>query len=292
LTLDPDNCAACDIPLSNLPIVVTRTARLVRCDSCGSWTSFPRPTAKAHAAIHDTDEYFDHPYFLARRKLNVEHVRRCCEVFALINSILDETSLIGQRLLDIGCDTGSFLIDAAKCHKTVPFGLDVSSRAVQIAGARGLRVHHGTVDDAPSEFAEFKVVTAIDVIEHVVNAELFLNHVRDRMAAGGVLYLQTPNIDASVYQVGWRIGRLTDARRRNLFTRLFPSQHLQYFSHRGLVSLAQKCGFEVPKMETKPFPGTDIIGEKLLFTLVTAAQFLDSFSRNRTLIRALLQKPA
>jgi 2-polyprenyl-3-methyl-5-hydroxy-6-metoxy-1,4-benzoquinol methylase len=183
------------------------------------------------------------------------------------------------------------LADAVECYKIVPFGVDVSLRAVQIARARGFLAHHGSIEEAPSEFAEFKVVTAIDVIEHVVDPELLLRHVRERLAAGGVLYLQTANVDASVYQVGWRIGRITGARPRNMFARLFPPQHLQYFSQLGLASLARKCRFEVRRMETKAFPVNDIIGERVLFTLVTGAQFLDSLTRKRILIRALLQKP-
>jgi len=288
---DQKSCAVCGIPLGNIPTVRIGGARLIRCDSCRSWTYFPRPSPQEQARVHDSYEYFAHPYFQARRKVEAKRLKRCCDVFARINTVVDVRSLRGERLLDIGCDTGSFLADAAECHKIVPVGLDVSLRAVQIARARGLQAYHGTIEDAPVELAEFKVVTAIDVIEHVVNPEAFLQHIYERMAHGGVLYLQTPNVDSSIYQLSYRISRLTGARPRSVFLRLFPPQHLQYFSRYGLDFLAKRCGFQVVKVGTKILPAYDIVVHRLVRNLVMGVQLLDSFGEDRTLICALLRKP-
>ena len=284
------SCVACGTILDEPPIIRIESASLTRCGSCGSWTRFPRPSAQDQAEIHSGAEYFAHPYFKGRRKIKVKRPRRCCEVFARLNTVVDVRSLQGQRLLDIGCDTGSFLADAAECHKIVPIGLDVSLRAVQVARARNLQVHHGTIEDIPPEFAEFRVVTAIDVIEHVVNPEAFLCHIHKRMSTGGVLYLQTPNVHSSIYQVGWGICRLTGARPRAVFLRLFQPQHVQYFSRYGLTCLAKRSGFKVAKVETRILPPRDIVAHKIIRGLVMGLQYIDYFRENRTLICALLQK--
>ena len=288
-TVVEQSCVACGTRLSDIPVVQIEKARLIRCDMCGSWTYFPRPNVQEQAAVHDSAEYFAHPYFQARREKGMRG-RSCCEVFNRIGTVIDLRSLQGHRLLDVGCDTGSFLTDAAQCHGVVPIGLDVSSRAVQIARARGLQVHHGTIEDAPLGFTGFMVVTAIDVIEHVLNPEVFLRSIYERMDAGGVLYLQTPNVHSSLYQLGYRICQLTGARPRIVFSRLFPPQHLQCFSRYGLSSLAELCGFQVVKVETRSLPVSDIVAHQLVRSLVMGIQLLD-FGKDQTLICALLQKP-
>jgi 2-polyprenyl-3-methyl-5-hydroxy-6-metoxy-1,4-benzoquinol methylase len=164
-----------------MPVVRIAEAQLHPCDSCGSWTYFPRPTPSEQSQLHDTEEYFNHPYFRARREDNLAHQKRCQEVFARLEKLAGWPPISGQRLLDIGCDTGSFLSAAAELYGVVPFGVDVSRRAVDVARGRGFNAHWGRIEEAPPEFAGFNVVTAIDVIEHVVDPEAFLRSLQARM---------------------------------------------------------------------------------------------------------------
>src|SRR5262249_37590347 len=86
-----------------------RTARLVSCARCGSWTYFPRLNSVEQARLHDDHEYFQHPYFRTRREDQSRAEARCAKAFDYVSAATDVTSVHGERLLDIGCDTGTFL---------------------------------------------------------------------------------------------------------------------------------------------------------------------------------------
>lgn len=53
----------------------------------------PRPTVQFQAALHDTSEYFDHPYFRARREDERLSLTRCRAIFGQIGRITDVGSL-------------------------------------------------------------------------------------------------------------------------------------------------------------------------------------------------------
>jgi 2-polyprenyl-3-methyl-5-hydroxy-6-metoxy-1,4-benzoquinol methylase len=241
--------------------------------------------------LHDTSEYFEHPYFRARREDSSLNLERCREIFARIGTVLELASLRGERVLDIGCDTGSLLLAAAQSFGVVPFGLDVSSRAVQVSQARGLQVFHGTVAEAPHDFSHFRVVTAVDVLEHTTEPYVFLRQVYERTMPGGFLYLQTPNFDSIIYQLGRQVCNLTKGRPRASMERLFPAQHAQYFSRAGLAILAQNSGFDVAHVETRVLPARDIVASSLLRAGLAALQVIDTVRRREILLCTVLRKP-
>ncbi len=284
------SCVVCHARITQMPVVRIAEAQLHRCDSCGGWTYLPRPTPSEQAQLHDTDEYFDHPYFRARREDKLAAEKRCQQVFARLEKVAGLPSVLGQRLLDIGCDTGSFLSAAAQAYGVVPFGLDVSRRAVEVARSRGLHVQWGRIEEAPLDFTRFKVVTAIDVIEHVVDPATFLQSIHARMEPGGALYVQTPNIASAVYQWGRWLCRLTRGHPRLLFDRLFPAQHLQYFGRKAMASLGNRCGFQLVGLGTQILPASDLEVSWLLVGPIMGLQLLDSWKGEEILIWAVLRK--
>jgi SAM-dependent methyltransferase len=264
----------------------------VRCRACRSWTYLPRPSADEQAARHDSPEYFEHEYFQARRDEKATYLRRCRQIFAQIAQVADPASLKGERLLDVGCDTGSLLAAAAETYGLVPAGVDVAERAVAGARAKGFEVFHGTLEEAPAEYSGFGLVTAVDILEHVVDPQRFLADVFRRMRPGGILYVQTPNLDSTVYGVGRGLCRLTAARPRGFFDRLFPPQHIQYFSAPGLRSLAEKAGFTVGRLGRRILPAADIVASQTVRAGMMALQAVDSVSGREILHCAVLRKPA
>lgn len=139
------------------------------------------------------------------------------------------------RVLDVGCGDGTFLARMRSRGWSVT-GLDFDPVAAKAARDKhGLEVHVGTIEDAFADRkAQYDVVTASHVIEHVPEPIHFLSQCRSLLRPGGRLVLKTPNASsygAKRYQAAWR--------------GLEPPRHLHIFTAPSLISCARKAGFSV-----------------------------------------------
>lgn len=290
-TASSDRCAVCQAALRRDVRVRLNGMRLVACPVCQSWTYLPRPSTEQQAAIHDAAEYFDHPYFQHRRHAQRAIDRRCRQIFQQLQAGVDLATLRGDRILDVGCDTGAFLASAAQQFGMVPQGVDVATRAVEMARSHGIDAYATTLEDAPAHLSRLSVITAIDLIEHVVDPRSLLTSIFQRLRPGGVTYLETPNIRSSVYQVGRLLCRLTAGRPVATFERLFPPQHIQYFTRESFTAMACDCGFEVVRLQSRPLPFADLATSLPIRVGLTGLQVVDQLTGNGILLCALLRRP-
>ena len=286
-----DLCAICEARLHQPPVVRVGKNRLVPCGLCGSWTCLPRPDAREYTALHDNPDYFEHPYFQqGRRKVTRALEARCREIFTRIAKGIEVEKLRGERVLDVGCDTGTFLTAGARLFGIIPVGVDVAGRAVQVASESGIEAYHCNIASAPEELKDFPLITAIDLIEHLIEPGEFLAQVQRRLRAGGVLYLETPNIRSLVYRAGSLLCRLTRGWPQSTFERLFPPEHLEYFTSKSLVGLARKHGLEEVWIGQRILPFRDLAVALPVRLGLTAWQVLDVLVGRRILICALFRR--
>jgi len=99
--------------------------------------------------VHDDAQYFEHPYFQHRRNAQAGNNRRCRQIFNRLCAAIDPSSLRGERLLDVGCDTGALLLSAARQFGIVPVGGDVSSQAIHQIKAQGIEAYVTALEHAP-----------------------------------------------------------------------------------------------------------------------------------------------
>jgi 2-polyprenyl-3-methyl-5-hydroxy-6-metoxy-1,4-benzoquinol methylase len=284
-------CVICGAELRREVAVRVASSVLRICVSCQSWTCLPRPGNAGQAALHDTDDYFDHPYFKLRRAVAPAQKRRCQDIFRRLAVATDVAALRGERLLDIGCDTGGFLQAAREQFGIVPIGLDVAQRAVQVARQQGLEAYQSSIEAAADELTNFAVVTAIDLIEHVPDPEGFLREVRRRLRPGGSVYLETPNIRSLVYRCGRVLATITNGRPSALIERLFPAQHIQYFTPESLESLARRVGFDIVRVSLRVLPLSDIAASLAARLVIGALQACDRVLGTEILVCAVLRRP-
>lgn len=285
-------CVVCGKGALNTVVVSLDQSRLVRCAECGSWTYLPRLTPELQIGLHNTSEYFAHPYFQHRRRSMESVRRRCQQVFTIIGKEVPVQTLRGEYVLDIGCDTGVFIQEAARMFNFTPVGIDVSLASVREARVRGMEAYQASIEDAPAQLKNLAVITAIDLIEHVTRPREFLRAVYERLRPGGVIYLETPNNSSIVYLCGRFLCRLTGARPRRGFERLFPRQHAQYLTPAGLRILAVDCGFEAVRLGARVLPLRDVGASLIVRAGVASLQLLDLVMRSDgLLIYALLRKP-
>lgn len=111
---------------------------------------------------------------------------------------LDERQLrplVGRSALDVGCGAGLLAEPLARLGAHV-VGVDAAPELVAAArahaAAQGLAIDYRPVgvEDVPETF---DLVTAMEVIEHVVDPAAFVVSLERRLAPGGLLILSTPN---------------------------------------------------------------------------------------------------
>ena len=241
--------------------------------------------------MHDNAEYFEHPYFEQRRTEVSTLERRCRTTFDKIARGIELDAVRGERHLDVGCDTGAFLLTAARLYGTKPVGVDIAQCSVAEAKRQAVEAYCCPLEDAPPSLDGLAVITAIDLIEHVVSPAVFLEEVRTRLRPGGVCYLETPNIASAVYRLGRALARSTGGAPSWIFERLFPPEHIQYFSRDGLTSLANAAGLEAVEISTRALPFADIGTSFPVRLGMTAVQSLDAAGRNEILLCMVLRRP-
>jgi 2-polyprenyl-3-methyl-5-hydroxy-6-metoxy-1,4-benzoquinol methylase len=285
-------CAICGQPVENRPAVrlAQSKAHLQECTTCKSWTYFPRKTQAAQAAVHDDESYFAHPYFTLRRTITPQLRRRCGRIVQTIRSAAGIPTQ-GQRWLDIGCDTGAFLTVAKEELGIIPVGIDVAARSIAIAKSSGIEAYQTSIERAPQHLADFPVITAIDLIEHVPEPADFLREVRNRLRPGATLYLETPNIESRVYAAGRLLSKLTGGHPAAVLNRLFPPEHIQYFTQSSLASTARAAGLEVVQIRTRTLPWSDIAASIIIRLAMAPLQAVDRLTGRGILICAVLRKP-
>lgn len=103
---------------------------------------------------------------------------------------------LSGMILDVGCSFGNFL---GWVKKTVPlvglYGVDPSAYAIKTAkdGHPDIEFNVGVAEhlDFPSDY--FDVITAFEVVEHLIRPELFIQEARRVLRKNGMFILQTPN---------------------------------------------------------------------------------------------------
>jgi len=149
-----------------------------------------------------------------------------------------------NRLLDVGCGSGQLL----EVYRTLGWhvcGIELSPPACAACRERELRVHQGTVFDAPFGAQQFDLILLSHVIEHVLDPVAVLRRVAEFLAPEGKIIVTTPNlrgIGFFIYGSCW--------------FHLDAPRHLFLFDPRTLRHLAQRAGLTVARAVTESSPRT------------------------------------
>jgi 2-polyprenyl-6-hydroxyphenyl methylase/3-demethylubiquinone-9 3-methyltransferase len=103
--------------------------------------------------------------------------------------------LDGKTALDVGCGAGLLAEPLARLGAQVT-AVDAAPECIEVAKAhaagQGLAIDYRAVGVEAVE-GKFDLVTAMEVIEHVVDPQAFVDCLAERLADGGLMILSTPN---------------------------------------------------------------------------------------------------
>ena len=132
------------------------------------------------------------------------------------------------RLLEIGCARGDFLHVARESFDAcgVEPNPELAESAIKVAP-----VHQDIIERTP--WSGFDVVASFHVIEHVDSPRSFVRAAAERLKQGGLLAIETPDIDSLPY-------KLLKARWRQ-----FIPEHYFFFSPKTMERLLSDHGLKV-----------------------------------------------
>jgi 2-polyprenyl-3-methyl-5-hydroxy-6-metoxy-1,4-benzoquinol methylase len=169
--------------------------------------------------INNSNIGYNTNYFFNKKKENIINAKQ-------------RLKKIGQlfpgkgKILDVGCAAGFFLKVASDLGWKAA-GIEISPEAVEFAQTSlDLNVICGRFETTDFKENSFQVITAWDVIEHVLDPVVFVEKAKKLLVPGGLLVLGTPNI-----------GSLAALIRGKHWPILKPPEHLFYFNPATLTKL-------------------------------------------------------
>jgi SAM-dependent methyltransferase len=207
----------------------------VRCPACEHVWLHPRPAASALPTIYPPSYYaygYDDQIGAVARwgKSALDRLK--------LGGILGALKRRPSSYLDVGCGNGRFLkaMEARGVEKSSLYGLELDGRVVEKLHGEGFQVFCERVEGSESiPPNSIDLITMFHVIEHLDAPARVLERLTSWLAPGGVLALETPNIDS------W------DARlfRTHYWGGYHIPRHWHLFKPETLTRLLARAGLEV-----------------------------------------------
>jgi len=213
---------------------------IMRCAHCGLVFSAPRPNAE------ELDHFYGSEYFQRSHSSGYGYADYSSSADSnahrMWKPFLNYIGLPAQptlRLLDVGCGTGGFLVEA----KTAGWngtGVELSQYAVDVACKElGLQVFRSDIFASNLKPGSFDVVTMWHVLEHLIDPLESLRRAHELLTDNGVLFVELPNWDSA--------GRLFKGAH---WKQLKPPEHINFFNTASITFAAQQAGFTVQRCST------------------------------------------
>ena len=138
-------------------------------------------------------------------------------------------------LLDVGCNEGRGL-EFYKKHGYSAEGLELNSKAAEIARNKGFKVYGSTLESFISD-NKYDVVVLSNVLEHSLNPLSMLEHIHKLLNSNGQVWISCPNSQSWLrsafgrYWINWHV-----------------PFHVVHFSPNTLKQVLKKSQFEVLEM--------------------------------------------
>ncbi|HEV8583705.1 MAG TPA: class I SAM-dependent methyltransferase [Methylomirabilota bacterium] len=171
-------------------IAAATDGRLLRCGACA--LAYSHPPRRTERVREEYEVVYAEPGAAARTAERRRHV--FAEFFEHVRPEGD------ARLLDIGCGTGEFVLQAC-AHGWLATGLDLSPRAAALARARGADAR---TDWEGLPAGGFQAITLWNVVEFLERPLDTLGDVQRLLAPGGRVFVRTPNERFQLAVYRWR----------------------------------------------------------------------------------------
>ena len=136
-------------------------------------------------AEHKSEEYWDNAFDLSWKAGSRDWPTK--------NKLIKALTLPTDRILDVGCSTGTLLRYLKEYGYTNLEGLEISRRAVEVLGGMGITMHHASLPSLPPLEPQYDLVIASQVLEHIIRRKKFLKGIKQILKPTGGLIIFVPD---------------------------------------------------------------------------------------------------
>jgi len=240
------NCVSCSKPLQpvrSLGVVndtrfgIETSYQIQKCTHCGLEQTTPLPDQTELNSLYERFYNFSGESNTRYTRLRAKFINSFLYSFwLLIDGDISFQQKGGTgRLLDVGCNEGRGL-GFFRSHGFVAEGLELNSKAADVARAKGFTVHGRTLEGFASANT-YDVIVVSNVLEHSLNPAEMLRNIHRLLNANGQVWISCPNSRS------WL---------RSVFGRFWINWHVPFhvvhFSPDTLRELLKKSRFEIVGM--------------------------------------------
>ncbi len=240
-------CPVCSSP--ECPVRYSLPFPFARCAQCGLLFRTDRDEIAHPNLAYETEDATSRS-----AQLRAEETARRPYINSRVERISQKVKPPGN-LLEIGTGTGSLLVELQRLGWEIE-GIEPSpllhAHAVNQLGATS--IHRCDLSEAQGSLRHrsYRVIVALDVIEHLPDPFLLTRRAFDWLEPGGYLFLQTPNVESLRH-------RLAGAR----WEQLAPSEHYILHCIKSLRWVIVESGLEGEELHTLSGGATDNLVRRL-----------------------------
>lgn len=247
------NCPACD-SVKYKKEFKKNIFKFCRCSKCDTLFINPRPTSEQLSEFYTNGQavsFWSNYVFPATEKIRIKNI------------FIPRAQLIAKLLrkhhvkyinsaVDVGAGYGTFLDVARRLKLAKKFiAIEPAGESAKKCEERGFEVIKNMVEDINIE-DRFDLVVNFELIEHLFDPKLFVQHCGKLLRKDGIFIVTTPNIAGFDLSV---LGIISD--------NISGPTHLNYFNLSSLSHLLEKNGFEVLETLTPGELDVDIVKNKM-----------------------------
>ncbi|PIR87906.1 MAG: hypothetical protein COU10_02005 [Candidatus Harrisonbacteria bacterium CG10_big_fil_rev_8_21_14_0_10_45_28] len=162
------------------------------CRNCGMAFVSPMPSRENILEIYKNHEI---DFVTLKNKFNDQ--KKTGGNKSIIRRISKFKKISGSRILDIGCGPGFLLYDLKKAGAQGT-GLEISKVLVSFGRKElGLDIGEGTLENSNLSLANFDIIVCSNLVEHLPDPTGFFSRLARVLAPSGIVYISTPNYDAT-----------------------------------------------------------------------------------------------
>lgn len=196
-----------------------------------------------------TDQAFDYEdVFMGVREGKPQTYLRTFAQDYRLRSLTRSVVLEKGKILDIGCG-GGLIAESLPYYypKAEIYGCDVSRTAITYANKLGSgKVKYAIINNKRFPYKDnfFDVCLCLDVLEHVLDVDYFLNEVRRVLKKNAKFFLIVP-CEGQPFTYTWFFSKIRSG--QNLTFRQFGHIHPE-FTHKSVIGMLKQHGFAIQKL--------------------------------------------